>query len=115
MNEMILVSGWTEDTQISIYSHVDYCRNLGINKFLVTDISRDGMLSGTNEILYKKILEEYRGIDLIASGGIKDLEDIKSLKKINPYGAVVGKAIYENKIDLKELSEFALQENNPLS
>jgi phosphoribosylformimino-5-aminoimidazole carboxamide ribotide isomerase len=114
-NEMIFVSGWTEETQIPIYSHIDYCKRLGINKFLVTDISRDGMLSGTNKILYKKILKEHKEINLIASGGIKDLDDIKSLKEINPYGVIVGKAIYENKIDLKELSEFALQENNPLS
>ncbi len=114
-NEMILISGWTEETQISIYSHIDYCKNLGINKFLVTDVSRDGMLSGTNKVLYKKILKGYLEINLIASGGIKDMKDIKGLKEINPYGVVVGKAIYENKIDLKELAEFALQENNPLS
>jgi phosphoribosylformimino-5-aminoimidazole carboxamide ribotide isomerase len=115
INEMIFVSGWTEKTQISVYSHIDYCRRLGINKFLVTDIARDGMLSGANKILYKKILEEYREIKLIASGGIKDLNDIQNMKEINPYGVIVGKAIYENKINLKELSEFALQENNPLS
>ena len=113
-DEKIRISGWTEETQTSIYSHIDYCKSLGINKFLVTDISRDGMLTGTNKNLYKKILEEIPGINLIASGGIKDMEDISSLKEINPYGVVVGKAIYENKIDLKELSGFALQENNSL-
>jgi len=107
-DEMIKVSGWTEETDISIYSHIDFCKKLGINKFLVTDISRDGMLSGTNKLLYKKILNEQPQINLIASGGIKDLEEIKSLEEINPYGVIVGKAIYENKIDLKELAEFAL-------
>ncbi len=112
---MIYISGWTEETQISIYSHINYCKNLGINKFLVTDISRDGMLSGTNKDLYKNILEEIPGINLIASGGIKDLNDIKSLREINPYGVIVGKAIYENKINLKELAEFAVQTNNPMS
>ncbi len=112
---MIYISGWTEETQISIYSHINYCKGLGINKFLVTDISRDGMLSGTNKDLYKKILEEIPGINLIASGGIKDLDDIKSLREINPYGVIVGKAIYENKINLKELAEFAVQKYNPMS
>jgi phosphoribosylformimino-5-aminoimidazole carboxamide ribotide isomerase len=107
-NEMIRITGWTEETEISIYSHIDYCKNLGIDKFLVTDISRDGMLSGTNKVLYKKILNNKPGINLIASGGIKDFEDIQKLKEINPYGIIVGKAIYENKIDLKELSKFAL-------
>ncbi len=107
-NEMIRVTGWTEETETSIYSHIDYCREQGINKFLVTDISRDGMLSGTNKILYEKILKNKPGINLIASGGIKDIEDIKSLEGINPYGVIVGKAIYENKIDLKELTKFDL-------
>jgi len=107
-NEMIRVTGWTEETEVSIYSHIDYCRKLGIDKFLVTDILRDGMLSGTNKILYKKILKYKPDINLIASGGIKDFEDIKNLEEINPYGVIVGKAIYENKIDLKELTKFAL-------
>jgi phosphoribosylformimino-5-aminoimidazole carboxamide ribotide isomerase len=107
-NEMIRISGWTERTEISIYSHIDYCINLGIKKFLVTDISKDGMLSGTNSPLYIKILEQFPIINLIASGGIKDIDDIKNLAEINPYGVVVGKAIYENKIDLKELAELAL-------
>ena len=107
-NEMIRVTGWTERTEISIYSHIDYCTKLGINKYLITDISRDGMLSGTNKSLYEKISKNKPGINLIASGGIKDLEDIKNLEEINPYGVIVGKAIYENKIDLKELAKFAL-------
>ena len=107
-NEMIKISGWTEETEVSIYSHIDYCRKLGIDKFLVTDISRDGMLSGINKILYEKIVKSKFGINLIASGGIKDIEDIKGLEEINPYGVIVGKAIYENKIDLKELTKFAL-------
>ena len=114
-SEMIRVAGWTEETEVSIYSHIEYCRKLGINKFLVTDISRDGMLSGTNKILYDKILTNKPEIELIASGGIKDLDDIKSLAEINPYGIIVGKAIYEDKIDLKELAKFALQKNYPLS
>jgi phosphoribosylformimino-5-aminoimidazole carboxamide ribotide isomerase len=114
-NEMIRISGWTEETKISIYSHINYCRNSGITKFLVTDISRDGMLSGTNVELYEKILKKNPGIKLIASGGIKDLDDVRNIKKINPYGVIIGKAIYENKIDLKELAEFALQKNNSLS
>lgn len=114
-NEMIQVYGWTEETQTTIYSHIEYCKNIGVNNILVTDISRDGMLSGTNRILYQKILKAYPDINLIASGGIKDIKDIKNLKEIDPYGVVVGKAIYENKINLKELAEFALQENYPLS
>jgi phosphoribosylformimino-5-aminoimidazole carboxamide ribotide isomerase len=107
-SEIIRVTGWTERSEISIYSHIDYCEKLGIKKFLVTDISRDGMLSGTNKILYEKILTKFPEINLIASGGIKDLNDIKSIAGIGLWGVIVGKAIYENKIDLKELVKFAL-------
>ncbi len=107
-NEMLKVSGWTEDTKTSIYEHIEYCSGLGIKKFLCTDISKDGMLSGTNIELYKKIINRFPDIQLIASGGIKDINDIKKLAEINPFAVVVGKAIYEGKIDLKELAEFAV-------
>ena len=108
MDENLKITGWTEDTNISINNHIEYCSYLGVKKFLCTDISKDGMLVGTNINLYKKIMNRYPEIQLIASGGIKDLDDIKKLNKINPYAVVVGKAIYEEKIDLKELAEFAL-------
>ena len=108
MDEKLKITGWTEDTSISIYSHIEYCSSLGIKKFLCTDISKDGMLTGTNINLYKKIMNSYKDIQLIASGGIKDIEDLKNLKEINPYAVVIGKAIYEEKIDIKELAKFAL-------
>jgi phosphoribosylformimino-5-aminoimidazole carboxamide ribotide isomerase len=107
-DEMLKIAGWTESTSVSIYSHIDYCAKLGVKKFLCTDISKDGMLTGTNTGLYKKIMDRYNDIQLIASGGVKDIEDLKRLKEINPYAVVVGKAIYEEKINLKELAEFAL-------
>jgi len=107
-DEMLKIAGWTENTSISIYSHIDYCSGLGIKKFLCTDISKDGMLTGTNIDLYKKIMDNYKDIQLIASGGVKDIDDLKSLKELNPYAVVVGKAIYEEKINLKELAELAL-------
>ena len=106
--EMIKVSGWTEDTSLSIYSHIEYCMGLGVTKFLCTDISKDGMLTGVNIPLYKKIMNKYPHLELLASGGVKDIEDIKELKSLDPYGVVVGRAIYEGKIDLKELAEIAV-------
>ena len=106
LDEKLAVSGWTESTTISIYEQMEYCLQFGLTHFLCTDISKDGMLTGTNVELYKNILARFSGIDLIASGGIKDLDDVKKLKEINPYGVVIGKAIYENKIDLRELAEI---------
>ncbi len=107
-NENLKVSGWTEETSISVYSHIEYCLSQGVKTFLCTDISKDGMLSGTNNELYKKILIKFPGIKLIASGGVKDINDIKTLNEINPYAVVVGKAIYEDKLKLEELAEFAV-------
>ncbi len=105
LNENLAVSGWTEATTVTVYEHIEYCLQLGLTHFLCTDISKDGMLTGTNIDLYKKILSRFPDINLIASGGIKDLDDVKKVKTIKPYGVVIGKAIYENKIDLKELAE----------
>jgi len=106
LDEKLAVSGWTESTTISIYEQMEYCLQFGLTHFLCTDISKDGMLTGTNIDLYKKILAHFPTINLIASGGIKDLDDVKKVKEINPYGVVIGKAIYENKIDLRELAEI---------
>lgn len=107
-DEKILVQGWTEKTSVMLSDHIRYCKSLGINRFLCTDISKDGMLTGTNTGLYSKVMAEFPDINLIASGGVKDIEDIKILSGMNIYGVVVGKAIYENRIDLKELSQFAV-------
>lgn len=107
-DDTIFIQGWTEKTKISLYDHINYYLNLGIEKFLCTDINKDGMLTGSNIDLYKSIINNYKKIKLIASGGIKNLDDIKKLNTLNLYGAVVGKAIYENKINLKELPKVAL-------
>ncbi len=107
-DEKLRISGWTEGTSVSVYSHIEYCIKLGIQKYLCTDISKDGTLIGTNVNLYKKIMERFPQIKLIASGGVKDMEEIKMLNELNLYGVVVGKAIYEDKIDLKELAKFAV-------
>ena len=108
MDEIIHISGWTESTSISVYSHIEYCKRLGINKFLCTDISKDGMLIGTNIALYKRLMNKFPDIQLIASGGVKDIAEINELNNLQIYGVVVGKAIYEEKINLKELAKFAV-------
>lgn len=101
--EKILIKGWTQDSGISIYNHIQYCSELGINTFLCTDVSRDGTLTGSNKELYEKILNRFPNINLIASGGIGSLHDILMLTNINLYAVIVGKAIYENKIKLEDL------------
>ncbi len=102
-DKIIAVKGWTENTSVSIYEHIEYCKSKGLDTFLCTDISTDGMLIGTNLKLYEKLLKSFPGIKLIASGGVKDINDVIALYDLNVYGVVIGKAIYENKIELKEL------------
>lgn len=106
-DEKVMIKGWTVDSELTLQNHIDYCSSVGIKTFLVTDISRDGMLSGPNINLYEKLKANYPALNFIASGGVSGLADLINLKKINPYAVVVGKAIYENKITLKELKEIA--------
>ena len=104
--ESILTKGWTENSGVTIYDHIGYCTDHSINTFLCTDVSKDGTLSGPNGALYTKILKKYPDVQLIASGGISSLHDIIMLQALNMHGAVVGKAIYENKIRLEDLASF---------
>jgi phosphoribosylformimino-5-aminoimidazole carboxamide ribotide isomerase len=108
LNYKIRIKGWTEDSMVHLFDHIEYCSKLGIKDFLCTDISVDGMLTGPNFELYKETIAKYPSIKLTASGGISGINDILELKKLPIRGTVVGKAIYENKINLKELSELAV-------
>jgi phosphoribosylformimino-5-aminoimidazole carboxamide ribotide isomerase len=104
---MIAVQGWTETTSVSLNDHITYCISLGIDQFICTDISKDGTLLGTNILLYSELRKEFPQIKLIASGGIKDVQDIKKLREMDIFGVVVGKAIYENTIKPEELRDLA--------
>ncbi|MEJ2494363.1 MAG: HisA/HisF-related TIM barrel protein [Ignavibacteriaceae bacterium] len=106
--EKVHISGWTQESDLSLYDLIDFCMNTGVRKFICTDISKDGTLKGLSTELYKIIEDHYPEIQLIFSGGVKDIEEIKKLRELNPYAVVVGKAIYEEKIDLKELAQLAL-------
>ena len=101
----IAVNGWTENTEEDIFSFIEKWRKQGIFKVICTDISKDGMLGGSNIELYRKIKEQDLEIHLIASGGIGCMEDIDRLEEARIPGVIIGKAIYEGRIDLKELSK----------
>ena len=105
-DEMILIKGWTEKSYVTLWDHLEYCIQAGINYFLCTDISKDGTLASPNIELYKRIMEKHPGINLIASGGVGSIKDLKEIKDANIYASVVGKALYENKITLEELKQF---------
>ena len=104
-NNKISVCGWTEDTEEDIFSFIDKWIKQGISKVICTDISKDGMLEGTNMKLYLTIRERFPEIYLIASGGISCISDIDGLEEANIPGVIIGKAIYEGKVELKDLSK----------
>lgn len=105
-NEQIVVSGWQEQTELNIFDFLESFIRTGIQYSICTDIAKDGMLQGPSIDLYKKIIDKYSNVKLIASGGISSLKDLNQLKEANLYGAIIGKAIYEGKISLKEISMF---------
>lgn len=105
-NEKIAINGWCENTDLNIFLFIEKYINSGVKYFISTDINRDGNLQGSAIELYKKIKEKFNDIKLIASGGITSVEEIDKLAKMDLDGAIIGKAIYENKISLKELSKY---------
>ena len=106
---MVAIKGWTE---ISSVSCEDFCRQLeelGVSSVICTDISKDGMMSGTNLELYKNLNKDFN-INFVASGGVSTLDDIKALKEMDLFGAILGKALYTGAIDLKEAIKAAEEE-----
>ncbi len=104
--EKIAVSGWEEDSGIDLYDFLKDYLSKGLSEVVCTDVAKDGMLQGPSFDLYKKIKSQFADIKLIASGGVSSIEDVRQLKEDGLFGAIIGKAIYEQKIDLKELSEL---------
>lgn len=96
------VRGWTEESDKTLWHVIDGYANSGLKNILVTDIAKDGVLEGSNIPLYKKIRSDYPDLELITSGGVGSLKDVKALKKINPAGIIIGKALYEGKFDVKQ-------------
>ena len=103
----VAIKGWTEKSGVTAEDFFARMEGLGVKTVICTDISRDGAMKGTNRQLYKDLSPKY-AIDLIASGGVSDLEDVKALAAMHLHGAIIGKAYYIGAIDLKEAVEATL-------
>ncbi len=103
-DEKISITGWTVDTEINMYDFIEKYLTSGINRIFCTDIKMDGAMQGPSLELYKKILERFPGLYFIASGGIRSMDDIRILENAGCKGVIIGKAIYEGLITLKELA-----------
>lgn len=96
------VKGWTEASALSLWDCLDAYASTGLSSILVTDIGRDGLLVGSNTDLYADIMTKYPEYNLITSGGVGTLDDVKALKALRPAGIIIGKALYENKFTLED-------------
>ena len=108
---MVAVEGWAEVSSMKATDLAKEFADAGVEAIICTDVSRDGMLSGIN-IDFTRSIAEASGIDTIASGGLKDIEDIKRLIEANIYGTIVGKAFYEGTLDLEEAFRLAKESEN---
>ena len=102
----IAIRGWTEKSGVKLDDFMRKMVELGVGCVIVTDISKDGAMKGTNRELYRELSEKY-GVPVTASGGVSDLSDVIALRKLNLYGAIIGRAYYNGAIDLSEAIKVA--------
>lgn len=102
----VAIKGWTENSEYDCFRFCKKMQDIGVKTLICTDISKDGAMQGTNRELYKELSEQF-SINITASGGVSDIDDIKALRKLDLYGAIIGKAYYIGAIDLKEALEAA--------
>ena len=103
---VIAIKGWLEKSTVTLDAFLEKMQGIGVKNVICTDISRDGAMRGTNLELYQTLSEKYQ-MDLTASGGVSTLEDVLALRRMNLYGAIIGKAYYTGALDLKEAIEVA--------
>lgn len=102
----VAIKGWTEQSSYTCEAFCERLQKLGVKTLICTDISRDGAMKGANLELYRQLSTDYQ-MDLIASGGVSSLEDVRSLRAMDLYGAIIGKAYYTGAVDLRQAIEVA--------
>ena len=100
----VSVKGWTEQSGVTLEAFCEKMEEIGVSTVICTDISRDGAMRGTNREMYRMLSGKFR-LNITASGGVSTLEDVRSLREMNLYGAIIGKAYYTGDINLKEAVE----------
>ncbi len=102
----VAIKGWTQVSQLDCFEFCRQLEDIGVKTVICTDISKDGVMSGTNIELYKDLSKQFK-MDIVASGGVSNLENVRTLTEMNMYGAILGKALYTGSIDLKEAIRIA--------
>ncbi len=103
----VAIKGWVESSQYTVDAFFEKMQSMGVKTVICTDISKDGAMKGTNLELYSDLSEKY-SVDIVASGGVSSIDDVRALHKMDVYGAIIGKAYYIGAIDLKEAIEVAV-------
>jgi len=109
MNEKVAISGWLEESKEEVIPFIQSYQQEGIQYVICTDISKDGMLEGPSFELYQRILEQTKDLKLIASGGISTFDELPKLAELGCEGTIIGKAIYEGRISLKQLENYIIK------
>ena len=107
--EHVMINGWLEPTELRLFELVEDYMKCGLEYLTCTDISTDGMLEGPNFDLYEKLKDRFPTLKVTASGGISSLDDLRKLKALGMHGAIIGKALYEHKIELVDLKPFTFK------
>ena len=105
-DDFIAIHGWQEQSSWSLSEFIASYLKYGLREVVCTDVSKDGMLNGPSVEAYKNLIQEFSDLELIASGGVQSLDDLDKLKEIGCTGAIIGKAYYEGRINLKELGSY---------
>jgi phosphoribosylformimino-5-aminoimidazole carboxamide ribotide isomerase len=108
MNEKVAISGWLEESKEEVIPFIQGYQKEGIQYVICTDISKDGMLEGPSFELYQRILEQTKDLKLISSGGISTFDELPKLAELGCEGTIIGKAIYEGRISLKQLESYII-------
>lgn len=103
---LIRIRGWQKGTELRLFDHISYFYDRGLKYLKTTDISKDGALEGPSIELYQELVKEFPNLCIFASGGVRDMDDIKKLADAGLYGVIFGKAFYEERITLKEIENF---------
>lgn len=103
---LVAIKGWTETSKLGCFEFCEKLEKLGVSTVICTDISKDGVMSGTNIELYRQLSEKF-SMDIVASGGVSSIENVRTLASMNMYGAILGKALYTGAVDLSEAIKAA--------
>ncbi|MBR2452708.1 MAG: 1-(5-phosphoribosyl)-5-[Clostridia bacterium] len=102
----VAIKGWTEKSEYTCFQFCEMMQKIGVKTLICTDVSKDGAMQGTNRELYKELSEKF-DMNIVASGGVSTIDDVKALAKMDLYGAIIGKAYYTKAISLAEAIEVA--------